>query len=87
MVKVQRPIYTSAGSFAQGKGPWLIYDKFRARECTFDYIPTPMLKVFDSAPRNSTPFYKQYFDNATWLEDKGRWDLRNCTPITRRLIW
>lgn len=87
IVKVQRPIFTSEGGYAQGKGPWMVYDKLKARACTLDTVPNSMLKVFNSAPANSTPYFKQYFDDAVWDDHEEVWDLMDCTPITRRLIW
>lgn len=87
IVKVQRPIFTSTGGYNCGNGPWLIYDQLNARTCTLDRVPRDVLKVFNSAPPNSTHYFKQYFDGAEWDQREQWWDLASCTPITRRLTW
>lgn len=84
-VKIQRPVFTNDVGHINGGGPWLIYDKFRARECTLDKLPLAVLRVFDSSPKQSPGHFKQYFDDALWINDS--WDLSQVSPVTRRLIW
>ncbi len=80
-VKVQRAIRPEGS-------PWLVYDKFRARECLIDeqHIPASIKAVFNAAPQGSQGYYKQYFDDAVWDEEES-WDLSAVKPVTRRLIW
>lgn len=81
VVKVQKPL--------AGVPLWLVYDKFKARQCFFELseIPRSVLVCFESAPEGSIGRLKQYFDGANWIMDKQLWDLSQVTPVTRRLIW
>ncbi len=87
VVKIQRPIWKMPDAMALPSGPYLVYDKFRARESLLYTVPNRITKAFDNAPRESVEFFKQYFDNAEWEPNLEYWDLTECTPVTRRLIW
>lgn len=88
IVKIQRPIHSQD---RDGKpvtnGPWLVYDKYNARQSLHDEVPLSIQRVFDAAPKESTGYFKQYFDGAEWNDIFEKWDLDDCAPITRRLIW